>query len=592
MPSKVTIQNGQFQDAAGTLQVGTLVIQLSQDAVVSGTGQVAPKAISIVVTAGQAAATPVWGNDNLTPAGTTYTARLFDASGALVWGPENWSITGAGPIEINTLVPASGSVSYTGAVVLTPSGNQTITTNDLLPASGNTTQSLGSAAAPWNAIFRTQNGVLYANEVAGANSGTKINNAVTAIAGAKGVIVAEPAMAAGEGNQVPDNIVLVDYRGTAQSQGLRFNISAATSGNVRSKMLLQDNFDSGTIGLSPNKSSSTEYVLAYVDNPITSGTIEALNGTMSVNSQAADMTNGVICGIEGTGTCGATNGSPRNVLDIRGGTFNCLIGGNTSATRLASLVAQSPVVGGTGTATNQYSFIAEDVTASASSNDAAIWSKGRVRIDDTLSIRGGANLPASTGTNLTIVGNPGASKVGRIFVGDGTGWSLPFAKRTGSATTDLFTLNDNGNLDLLVGKITTYGALTTAGNGVSSIVASTSQKAETAADASVLSFTPPASAGSYRIRFVLSLSAANAATLGWTATWKDSNGTAQTPTNLALSQSGVAAPALTFTTSVAGNYFGELLIDTDASATAVVVKLTFSGTSFAGKATATIEKIV
>jgi hypothetical protein len=155
MAVKVQIQNGAFQDAAGVAIVGTLILQLSQDAVVSGTGQVAPKAISIAVVAGQAAATPVWGNDNLTPSGTVYVARLFDTSGAPVWGPENWSITGAGPIEINTLVPAAGSVSYAGAVILAPSGDQTITTNNLLPASGNTTQRLGSSSARWVGLFNS-----------------------------------------------------------------------------------------------------------------------------------------------------------------------------------------------------------------------------------------------------------------------------------------------------------------------------------------------------------------------------------------------------------------------------------------------------
>jgi hypothetical protein len=141
-------------------------------------------------------------------------------------------------------------------------------------------------------------------------------------------------------------------------------------------------------------------------------------------------------------------------------------------------------------------------------------------------------------------------------------------------------------------KITSYNAQVTAGNGISSIVAATSQKSESAADANVLTFTPPAVAGSYRVRFVLSVSAAVAATLGWTATWKDSNGNAQTPTNLALSQSGVAAPALTFTTSVAANYYGYIDIDVDNSATNVVVQLTFTGTSFTAKASATIERVV
>ena len=82
----------------------------------------------------------------------------------------------------------------------------------------------------------------------------------------------------------------------------------------------------------------------------------------------------------------------------------------------------------------------------------------------------------------------------------------------------------------------------------------TSQKTEPAADTNVPTFTPQAAAGTYRLRFVISVSAASAATLGWTATWTDSNGNAQTPTNLSLVQSGTAAPPFTFTTSAAGNY--------------------------------------
>lgn len=142
------------------------------------------------------------------------------------------------------------------------------------------------------------------------------------------------------------------------------------------------------------------------------------------------------------------------------------------------------------------------------------------------------------------------------------------------------------------GKITTYSGQFTAGQGVPPIFAATSQKAETGADASLLSFTPPAVAGSYRLRIVLSISAANAAVIGWTATWKDSNANAQAPANLALFQSGTALPALTFTTSVAGNYYADIQIDIDGSATAIVIKITFSGTSVTLKATATIEQIV
>lgn len=120
----------------------------------------------------------------------------------------------------------------------------------------------------------------------------------------------------------------------------------------------------------------------------------------------------------------------------------------------------------------------------------------------------------------------------------------------------------------------------------------TSQKSESGADANVLTCTPPAVAGSYRVRFELSVSAANTATLGWTATWTDSSGNAQTPTNLSLYQSGTAAPALTFATSAAGNYYGDAQIDINNAAANIVIKLTFSGTSFTGKASASVERVI
>lgn len=127
---------------------------------------------------------------------------------------------------------------------------------------------------------------------------------------------------------------------------------------------------------------------------------------------------------------------------------------------------------------------------------------------------------------------------------------------------------------------------------VAPVLCSTSQKAETSADPSVLSCAIPAQAGSYRLRFVLSLASASSATLGWTATWADSAGNVQTPTNLSLFQSGSEARALTFTTSAAGNYYGEAQIDVNNAGITIVIKLTFSGTSLAGKVSATVERMI
>jgi hypothetical protein len=110
-------------------------------------------------------------------------------------------------------------------------------------------------------------------------------------------------------------------------------------------------------------------------------------------------------------------------------------------------------------------------------------------------------------------------------------------------------------------------------SSITDIPCVTSQKSESAADTNVLTCTPPAVAGSYRIRFTEAVSAQNTATLGWTATWKDANGSAQAPTNLSLFKSGTAAPALTFVAATNDNYYATLDIDVDNSATASWLRL-------------------
>ena len=180
---------------------------------------------------------------------------------------------------------------------------------------------------------------------------------------------------------------------------------------------------------------------------------------------------------------------------------------------------------------------------------------------------------------------------GNIAVMDTNGLALSGSKNIALTTGNLTMAG--GNLLLDSGsKLTKYNSINTAGNGAVVIHASTSQKSESAADTNVLTFTPPAAAGTYRIAFTMAVSAQNTATLGWTATWKDSNGAAQAPTNLSLFTSGTAAPALTVTAATNGNYYGTAIVDIDNSATNIVVKLTFTGTSFTAKASANIERLV
>lgn len=161
------------------------------------------------------------------------------------------------------------------------------------------------------------------------------------------------------------------------------------------------------------------------------------------------------------------------------------------------------------------------------------------------------------------------------------------------STTEAVAFGSSGQFAVsAAGLVTKSNNLTTAGQGVTPILGVTSQKSETAtADANVLTVTPASAAGTYRISVVISVSAATSGVIGWTATYTDSNGNAQTPTELELFQNGTAAPALTFTTSAAGNYHGSADIDVNNAGTNIVIKWIGGGTTTA-KMSATVERII
>jgi hypothetical protein len=136
---------------------GTITFRLSQDATVLNTNQICPPTVSFALnnlgSIPQSANAQLWPNTALVPSGTFYYMSVYDGTGALVYGPINVVIAGAGPINLATLTPASSGVSYPGAVLLNPSGDQTIDAFSLLPAANNTTQSLGFQGAEWDAAL-------------------------------------------------------------------------------------------------------------------------------------------------------------------------------------------------------------------------------------------------------------------------------------------------------------------------------------------------------------------------------------------------------------------------------------------------------
>lgn len=205
-PSK-SITGGLFQDPLGNLVTGNLLLILSQDAQVTGSnGQIAPKSVRIPVAAGSIASTPIWFNDQLTPSGTVYAAAVYDAAGNKVYGPENWSIQGASPIDIGTIIPIATSplTSFPAPVLLNPSAPQTITGQALtlsastpLTIGGGFTLPLGQTGTVNGALtvsgtgtFKTLNGgaIVFADQFSGSDASAKIQAAITALPAAGGTV--------------------------------------------------------------------------------------------------------------------------------------------------------------------------------------------------------------------------------------------------------------------------------------------------------------------------------------------------------------------------------------------------------------------
>jgi hypothetical protein len=205
----ITLTGGAFQDAVGTpLSGGRLVLQLSTDAqqtVTNPDGQViSGLPISLTLDAdGNIPSTELWSNEELAPAGTYYTVRLFSSSGQHVWAkPQTWVFsqdTGQS-LDIGTIVPGSVTTpSYPGAVIKIPDADQTITGSYKVinsggfqgPVTGNVTGSLtgdvtGNITSAGASSFvsmstRQLNGFIFmADRYPGDTAAQKINAAMAA----------------------------------------------------------------------------------------------------------------------------------------------------------------------------------------------------------------------------------------------------------------------------------------------------------------------------------------------------------------------------------------------------------------------------
>lgn len=204
-----------------------------------------------------------------------------------------------------------------------------------------------------------------------------------------------------------------------------------------------------------------------------------------------------------------------------------------------------------------------------------------------------------------IAGSPDINAGGIYeFEYDGTQWVTATPSSTvycsGSLTAHVILVGNSNNqlgtaanvsLDATNGFFSKINGETLAGFGVPFVRGVTSQKAETGtADASVLSVTPAATIGTYRVSIAASVSTATSGVIGFTLSYTDSNGTAQANVAISIFQLGTALPALTFTTSAASEYYGDIYIDINNAQAAILVKWVGGGTT-AAKVSAIVERM-
>lgn len=508
-----TLTGGAFQDSGGNaIALGTISFQLSTPAVVSGTGQVVQ---DVPITYGLdssgnivlAAPTPnLWGNDQLTPTGTFYTINIFNASGALVRGPENWVLQGTSPISLTAITPSTPAVSYSGAVLLNPGSDQTISTGNLTIS--NNLAVAGNSAITGNEVVTGSGSVQGGLTVKGGGSGTQ---------GSVVKLFSSAAFTDDNMDIVEDTTFSTYFR--REHANTPTYISAVPNGTIADGTAKSLFRIYGTdVAADPTNFESCDFESNVI--PVTSP-----GGPLAVYYWAKTR-------ISGTG-------SHRPILVQVGG---------------INLMYMDPTVGCIVTcpaSVDSFGSAADFITAGCGRGDLVIGRNGRA---------------------LRSVNNAGTNTIALIS----------------ADSSDSAVIAQNAKFS---GKVTSYNGTATAGQGTAPIYGATLQKSESAADTNVLTFTPPAATGQYRINFSMSVSASASGVLGWTCTWKDSNGAAQAPTNLSLLKSGTAAPALTFTATANDTYSGTLIIDTDTSATNIVVKLTLGSGTFTAKVSASIERL-
>ena len=212
------ITGGGYQYPNGTTCSGcVLTLQLTADAVVSGTGQIAPKIQNYTLDASGnvPASSTLWGNDQLQPNGTTYKAFLNAAGGGQIWGPEYFSVTGASPINLAQLIPVANPAVYFSNPAVTNLANTFTQLQTFNAGLTSTTGTFTGTVTAKNVNFFRYVDALNLSNWAGANVTAWTQSAINDCGSTPCVVIVNPNAGLTPANIVsltlPDNVGLQYY---------------------------------------------------------------------------------------------------------------------------------------------------------------------------------------------------------------------------------------------------------------------------------------------------------------------------------------------------------------------------------------------
>lgn len=111
MSTKTQLIGGNFQDSEGNvLALGYLIMKLSQDGTVSGSGNICSGlTVRIQLNSSGSVDTSiaqlVWGNDVILPPNSYYRVTGYTAAGQPAWGPNNQQVTSGSTFDVGTWIP-------------------------------------------------------------------------------------------------------------------------------------------------------------------------------------------------------------------------------------------------------------------------------------------------------------------------------------------------------------------------------------------------------------------------------------------------------------------------------------------------------